>query len=57
MVPAQDRPIQERQRSKLPSVVQGRSGVLRPHPPSQARPHRLQQTVQGQSVRELEHRL
>lgn len=41
LVSAQDSPIQERQCSELPPVIQGRSSLLRPHPQAQARPHRL----------------
>lgn len=42
LVPAQDGPVQERQRSKLPPVLQGRSRILRPHPSSSTRLDRLQ---------------
>lgn len=47
LVPTQDSTVQERQRSKLPPVLQGRPRVLRSYPSSSARFDRLQQTQQG----------
>jgi hypothetical protein len=53
LVPAQDCPLQECQRPELPPQLAGRSGILCSHPPSQARPTRLLQAIQGQRLHRL----